>query len=133
MNFYLLDAAAGGLILGFLIVFMLLAVLLEGLTMLLLKYNRAGKSFLDALVVNIPSLLAGLLIATFADNGIDLTDNEFLNIFLLFLITVIIEFPFLYLLNRKKPIAKTIVAAIMINVVSYLLFIGVTFFFANAW
>lgn len=132
MNFYLLDAAAGGLILGFLLIFMLLAVVLEAVTMLLLKYNKAGKSFLDSFLVNVASLIVGLLIMNLNDDGIDMVDNEYVNIFLLFAITVVIEFLFLFLLNRKKPLGKTAIAAIVINIVSYLLFIGITFIFSKS-
>lgn len=132
MKFYLLDAAAGGLILGMLVLFMLFAILLEGVTLLLLKYNKAGKCFLDSFLVNIASLVVGLLIARFnVDGGLDITDNGYINVFLLFLITVVVEFIVLYLLNSKKPISKTAVAAILINVVSYLLFIGITLLFRN--
>jgi len=133
MNFYLLDAAAGGLILGFLVVFMLLAVTIEAITMIILKYNKAGKSFLDSFIVNVVSLIAGLLLENFSDYGIDIVENEYLNLFILFLITVVIEFAFLFLLNRKKPVGKTFLTAVLINVVSYLLLIGITFIFSNVW
>ena len=132
MNFYLLDAAAGGLILGMLVLFMIFAILLEGVTLLLLKYNKAGKCFLDSFLVNIASLLVGLVIAQSSVDGLDITDNGYINVFLLFLITVVVEFVFLYLLNKKKPVSKTIIAAVLINVVSYLLFTGITLLFRNS-
>ena len=123
MNFYLLDAGGAGLILGLLVIFMLAAIFLEGLTLLLLKYNNAARSFLYALLVNLASLGAGYLIVTFTPNGLDFTDNLYIDFFLIYLVTVIVEFAALYLLNPKKPVKKTIVAAIVINLVSYLLLI----------
>jgi hypothetical protein len=128
MNFYLLDAGGAGLVIGFLVIFMLLAIVLEGVTLILLKYNSAGRAFLNAFVVNIASLTAGYLITTFSTNGLDFTTNPYLDFFLIFLITVIIEFAVLYLLNSKKPVKKTLTAAIVINLVSYLLLILFRFF-----
>ena len=123
MKYYLLDAGGAGLILGLLVIFMLAAVFLEGLTLLLLKYNNAGRSFLDALVINLASLGVGYLIVSFTPTGLDFTDNLYLDFFLIFLITVIVEFIVLYLLNQKKPVKKTFIAATVINLVSYLLLI----------
>jgi hypothetical protein len=45
------------------------------------------------------------------------------------LITVVIEFSILYLLNRKLPVLKTLIAAIVINIVSYLLYYLIQFVF----
>jgi len=123
MKYYLLDAGGAGLILGLLVIFMIAAVFLEGLTLLLLKYNNAGRSFLDALVINLASLGVGYLIVSFTPTGLDFTDNLYLDFFLIFLVTVVVEFIVLYLLNRKKPVKKTFIAATVINLVSYLLLI----------
>ena len=132
MKFYLLDAGGLGLMIGFLLViFILLAILLEGVTLLLLKYNNAGGSFLNAFVINIASLAVGFLITIINPNGLDFTTNEYLDFFLVFLITVIVEFGVLYLLNRKKPIQKTLTAAIVINLASYLLLILFKFIFTS--
>ena len=70
MNFYLADAGGIGFVIGFLVIFMIVAILLEGVTLLLLKYNGAGKSFLDAFVINIASLAVGYLITTVSSNGL---------------------------------------------------------------
>ena len=131
MNFYLLDAAGAGLVLGFLVIFMLLAIFAEAITLLLLKYNNAGRCFLDALLVNIASLIVGFFIARYNSTGLDMTENSYLDLFLLFLITTVVEFAVLYLLNRKKPVSKTIIAAIAMNLVSYLLLIGIRFIFLS--
>jgi len=123
MKYYLLDAGGAGLILGLLVIFMLAAIFLEGLTLLLLKYNNAGRSFLDALVINLASLGVGYLIVSFTPTGLDFTNNLYLDFFLIFLVTVVVEFIVLYLLNQKKPVKKTFIAATVINLVSYLLLI----------
>ena len=123
MNFYLLDAGGAGLVLALLVIFMLAAIFLEGLTLLLLKYNNAARSFLDALVINLASLGVGYLIVTFTSTGLDFTDNLYIDFFLIFLITVVVEFIVLYLMNPKKPVKKTFIAATIINLVSYLLLI----------
>ena len=123
MKFYLLDAGGAGLILGILVIFMLAAIFLEGLALLLLKYNNAGRSFLDALVINLASLGVGYLIVSFTPTGLDFTNNLYLDFFLIFLVTVVVEFIILYLLNQKKPVKKTFIAATVINLVSYLLLI----------
>jgi len=123
MKYYLLDAGGAGLILGLLVIFMLAAIFLEGLTLLLLKYNNAGRSFLDALVINLASLGVGYLIVSFTPTGLDFTNNLYLDFFLIFLVTVVVEFIVLYLLNQKKSVKKTFIAATVINLVSYLLLI----------
>ena len=123
MKYYLLDAGGAGLILGLLLIFMLAAIFLEGITLLLLKYNNAGRSFLDALVINLASLGVGYLIVSFTPTGLDFTNNLYLDFFLIFLVTVVVEFIVLYLVNQKKPVKKTFIAATVINLVSYLLLI----------
>jgi len=131
MNFYLLDAAGAGLIIGLLVIFMIAAIFLEGLTLLLLKYNNAARSFLDALIVNLASLGVGFLIVNFTSNGLDFTDNLYVDFILIFLVTVIVEFAVLYLLNRKKPVMQTLIAATVINVVSYLALLLLKLIFAS--
>ncbi len=123
MKFYLLDAGGAGLILGLLVLFMLAAIFLEGLTLIVIKYNNAGKSFLDALLINLASLAAGFLIINILPNGLDFTNILWLDFLLIYLITVAVEFAVLYLLNRNKPLHTTLIAAIVINFITYLLLI----------
>ena len=130
MRIYLLDGAAAGLILALLIIFMLAAIVLKGLTLLLLKYNKAGRAFLDSFVVNIASLAFGFLLLT-TRFGLEFTSNDYLDFFLIFVITVVVEFIVLYLMNRQKPVKKTLVAAIVINLVSYSLLIIFKFFITS--
>ena len=129
MNFYLLDAAAPGLIFGVMIIFMIVTIVLEAVTMIIMKYNKAGKAFLDSLLINLVSMGAGFMLL-FSDSDLfEITDNPIVGIGILFLITVVIEFSILYLLNRKLPVLKTLIAAIVINIVSYLLYYLIQFVF----
>ena len=118
MKFYLLDAGGAGLVLGFMIIFMIAAVVVEALLMLALKYNHVGKCFLDSLVINLVSLGIGFIMLRIGDT-LDFTDNDYLNYLLLFLITVITECITLYLMNRSKPFSRTLLVAFVINLVSY--------------
>jgi len=52
----------------------------------------------------------------------EMVDGVFLNILILFSITVVVEFILLYLLNMKIAIQKTLITAIVINVASYIVF-----------
>lgn len=128
MKFYLLDGVAAGFIYGAMIVFMVITIVLEAVTMLLMKYNKAGKAFLDSFLVNLVSLGAGFIIL-FVDAGfwVPRTESSLANVLILFAITVIVEFGILYLLNRRIAVQKTLIAAVVINVVSYLLYFLVIF------
>jgi len=128
MNFYLLDAAAPGLIFGVMIVFMIVTIILEAVAMIIMKYNKAGKAFLDSFLANLVSMGAGFIILLSGSGLFEIADSTILSIVMLFLITVVVEFLILYLLNRKLPVQKTLIAAIVINVVSYLLYYLIQFF-----
>ena len=122
MNFYLLDAAAPGLVFGVMILFMIVTIILEAVTMMIMKYNKAGKAFLDSFLINLVSMGAGFVILLSGSGLFEIVDSPFLSITILFLITVVVEFLVLYLLNRKLTIQKTLTAAIVINLVTYLLY-----------
>ena len=129
MNFYLLDAAAPGLIFGVMIIFMIVIIVLEAVTMMIMKYNKAGKAFLDSFLINLVSMGVGFLIL-FSDSSLfEITDNAIVGLAILFLITVVIEFLILYLLNRKLSVQKTLIASVVINLVSYLLYYLIQFVF----
>ena len=122
MNFYLLDAAAPGLIYGVMIFFMLITIVLEAVIMIIMKYNKAGKAFLDSFIINLVSMGAGFGILFTGTGLFEIVDSAALSIFILFPITAAVEFVVLYLLNRKTTIQRTIVISLVINIVSYLLF-----------
>ena len=132
MKFYLLDGVGAGFVFGAMIVFMLITIVLEAVTMLLMKYNRAGKAFLDSFLVNLVSLGAGFIILFFGRSfWVPRTESSLANVLILFAITVLVEFGILYLLNMKTAIKKTLIAAVVINVVSYLLYFLVTVRFVD--
>lgn len=119
MSFYLLDAGGAGLVLVALVIFMLIAFIAEALGMILLKYNKPGKAFVDSLVINLVSLGVGYIVIQL-NSSLDLTDNEVINFILVFLLTVITEGVTLFFLNRNKPISKTLLVTIIINIITYL-------------
>lgn len=122
MEFYLLDGVAAGFVFGLMVVLMLITVVLEAVIMLLMKYNKAGKAFLDAFLINLVSLTAGFFIKFVNTGSIFVTQSALANLFILFAITVIVEFGMLYLLNRKTALQKTLITSVVINVVTYLLY-----------
>ncbi len=103
-----------------LIIVVAATILVEALTMWWINYNPFGKSLLDSVVLNGASVSAGYVLvemvpSLFGDYGMH-------RLLILWLITVAIECPLLYLLNRKKPFRETLIAAILVNVISYFLF-----------
>ncbi len=126
MNQFILDAGGAVLILVFAAIFLFITVVVEGLIMWVMKYNNAGKSFLDALIINLVSMAAGYLLTLVSGRPFDLDNlSDFL---ILYIITFVIEFIVLYFLNRKLPVQKTLLTAIVINIVSYLILYCFRFF-----
>jgi len=119
LKLFLLDAGGAGLVIAVLLMFMVAAIVIEAVIMLLMKYNKIGKALLDSLVINLVSLGAGYTVLYFY-TSLDLTSDELLNLFLLFLLTVLTEGITLFLLNRSKPVNKTVLVAVVINLVTYL-------------
>lgn len=125
MEFFFLDVVDAGVSRTVdltLVVVLALTILAEAIVMLLMKYNSFGKSLLHSLVLNIASAAIGYLLvetlpALFGNYDIP-------HLLLLMLITIVVECPLLYLLNRKKPVRETILAASLINIVTYILFYG---------
>jgi hypothetical protein len=123
MNLYFLDAGGAGLIylvLGMIVLFMFLAILFEAIVMIVMKYNtRFGKTILDSLIVNIASLAVGFILMEYG--------NEFFSgytvgsYFALYAVTVLVEAGVLYLLNKQKPIGKTFLVSVVMNIGSYLI------------
>jgi len=119
MHVYILDAGGAALVLIFLVVFMLIAFLVEALGMILFKYNPAGKAISDSLIINLVSLAAGFLLLQI-NSSLSFTNNELLDFLLVFLLTVLLEAITLYLLNRNKPFPKTLLVTVIINILTYL-------------
>lgn len=94
-----------------------------------LKYQPWGAAFFQSLLANLVSLAIGFLLIEWIPGLF--FPNELLNLAALWLITVLIETPVLFLLNRKKPLPATLKISVLINLLSYLLFFGYIQFFAR--
>ena len=123
MNLFLLDAGGAGLLyvgILLLILFMVLAVLLEVAVMVLMKYNiRFKKALADSFIVNLASLAAGLVLVSMVSdifNGYSVR-----NYILFFAVTFVIESFLLYLLNKDKPVINTLKVSFFMNLLTYLI------------
>ncbi|HYC40922.1 MAG TPA: hypothetical protein VEB63_10610 [Chitinophagaceae bacterium] len=123
MHFFLLDA--GGAYLGYMLglIFLGLATLLEAIVLLVMKFNNAARCFLDALVVNLVSLVAGYLLIRFALPNSEISEGSgaLQDLGIMFVATMIVEGSLLMLLNRSKTAGRVWTAALVMNVVTYIL------------
>ncbi|MBC7873610.1 MAG: hypothetical protein H7Y01_06430 [Ferruginibacter sp.] len=123
MKFYFLDAGGAGLayfFVGLLIGFMILCILAEAGVMIAMKYNRSfKKTFLDALLVNIASLVIGFILIEYA--GSFFNSYEAPVLLILYAVTVLVEFGLLYLLNKKHPLRSTFIVSLVMNIPTYII------------
>ncbi len=127
MHFHLLDAGGAFLLEYLILLFLALATLVEAIVMIIMKFNLAGKCFLDALLVNIASLLAGFFLFRYVERiGGDYghESRRWLEILVMFLVTMVIEGPLLALLNKQKPARQVWLVTLVMNLVTYLLLIA---------
>jgi len=105
---------------GLLIMFILLAIVLESLVMLWMKYNtRFKKVIRDSFLVNIVSLVAGfVLLKLFHDF---FSYYSLLNIAILYGVSVLIEGFLLRVLNKDRLLSTTFLVCFLMNIVSYAL------------
>ncbi len=129
MNLHLLDAGGAGLVYfayGIVVLFLVIVSLAEGLIMTLMKYNKGKKAMLDSLIINLVSVAFGFVLMGSGSSWFELkTITDFL---ILYAITLALEFLVLWLLNKTKPITKTLIVSVVINLVSY----GILFLFVYA-
>ncbi|SRR5258706_13536967 len=121
MRLFLLDAGGAGLVFAALIIFMIIAITTEAITMLLMKYNKVGKAFLDSFLANIASLAVGFVLFTILGTVFYITESIILTWLILYVLTVAVEFLVLYLLNRTHPRNKTLLTSAVMNIVSYII------------
>jgi hypothetical protein len=121
MRIILLDAGGAGLAYAALAIFMIIAVVTEAVVMMIMRYNNAGKSFLDSFVANVTSLVAGYLLFAATGSGFYIVDSVIFNFLLLLVITVAVEFAVLYFMNRGRPANKTFLVATVMNVATYII------------
>lgn len=127
MTIYPLDAAGAGLLLGLAIIFLFLTVLTEGITMTLSRYTPAAKSFLNVIIINLASLIGGYLLVLVWPDLFEITPRKFYNYILLYAITVAMEYPVLWAMNKTKPLGRTLGIVLLINLVSYLVLYALTY------
>lgn len=111
---------AGFLILlfGMGILFIITVIFLEAFVMSLMRYHPAYRqSVLHSLVVNLISLAAGFVL-TDIDAELFQLDN-WSGLSLMFLVTVVLEFISLYLMNRSLPVMRTLGVCLLMNLVTY--------------
>lgn len=120
MNQIYLDAVGIGFfvaafLLGLLFIFAI--ILLEAFLMFKLKYHPFKKSLLQSTIINLVSLVAGIVMYYMSYNFFRMGNIAG---FITFLVTtLIIEGLILFLLNRQKPLAETAKVCLVINIVSY--------------
>ncbi|MBK6827808.1 MAG: hypothetical protein KA229_11015 [Chitinophagaceae bacterium] len=104
-------------------------ILAEAALMRVLKYQKWGPALFQSLLANLASLAIGFLLLEWVPGLF--FPNQLLNLAALWLITVLIETPVLFLLNRQQPLQTTIKVSMLINLLSYLLFYGYLQFFTR--
>ncbi|HMR91435.1 MAG TPA: hypothetical protein PKC69_03945 [Chitinophagaceae bacterium] len=126
IDLHLLDVVAGSeeiysYAIGMFLIIVIGIILVEAVAMLLLGYSSFGKALLDSLVINIVSMVAGYFMAENMNISSMAGYNGLRELLYYLIATIIIETLVLWLLNRKKPFSKTLVAGLVINFASYVL------------
>ncbi|MBK6827809.1 MAG: hypothetical protein KA229_11010 [Chitinophagaceae bacterium] len=123
MSIYLLDGVGAGFLLllfGLGVLFIFIAILAEAMVMQLMKYEPVfKKAMLRSFVVNLISLAAGFILTSSSSSLFHLENMA--GFALMFAVTLLIETIGLYLMYREKPVTKTLLVSLVMNVVTYLL------------
>jgi hypothetical protein len=123
MSIYLLDGVGAGFLLllfGLGVLFIFIAILAEAMVMQLMKYEPVfKKALLRSFVVNLISLAAGFILTSSSSNLFHLENMA--GFALMFAVTLLIETIGLYLMYKEKPVTKTLLVSLVMNVVTYLL------------
>lgn len=122
-HFYLLDGVGGAFLLvifGAGVLFLILAVLLEAFVMHKMHFTDTfGRAVLFSFVANLVSTVAGILLSNTDAELFRLTSIK--GFIILFVITVILEFAVLYLMNKQSPLKRTLLVCILMNLATYAL------------
>lgn len=123
MNRYLLDSSSALLFFVPLVILLVMSIFIEAIAMLLLKFNRFGKSLGDSAIVNIVSLLlAFLLLGILADLKVGQIDIPLYLTFIgLYFVTLLVEGVVLKLLNKIKSWLSIFTISAIMNLFSYVL------------
>ena len=118
---YLLDAGGASLYYFFFalfVAFVLFAILAEAGVMILMKYNiKFKKAFLDSFLANLATFTLGFVLIEFVSDFFNST--ELFNLFVLYIMSVLMEWGVLFLLNRAKPAKQSFVVAVVMNLPTY--------------
>jgi hypothetical protein len=119
--FYLLDAGGASLYYFFFalfVAFVLFAILAEAVVMILMKYNlKFKKAFLDSFLANLATFTLGFVLIEFVSDFFNST--ELFNLFVLYIMSVLMEWAVLFFLNRAKPAKESFVVAVVMNLPTY--------------
>jgi hypothetical protein len=124
MNFPFLDAGGAGLIQAVLAAFFIITVIVEAIVMFLFKINNIGRVLLYSLIVNAVSLGIGYLLLPVIGTINSITFNPSLAVLrtaIFFAVTVLVEGSLLMLLNKKQHKHTIWLAAVTMNLASYLI------------
>jgi hypothetical protein len=128
MNVILLDAGGAGLlyvVLGAFFLFLLAAILIEAGIMQMMRYSTSfKKAFLDSVLINLASVAIGFFLIEAVDNSY--SSSEIVNLLILYGVTVVVETFILFLLNKTKPLSKTIGTSVLMNLVTYIILYLIT-------
>jgi hypothetical protein len=95
-------------------------VLIEAVVMLLFRLKTFGKCLLDSFIVNLASVVVGIILS-FLEINVSIINNpsNVTVILLALLATVIVEGLILMLLNNKTAAGKVWLVTVVMNIVSY--------------
>ena len=141
MNFYLLDVAGASFLILFPLVILLLLLiwgLAEGFVIYLFGINLFWKSIWHAIIVNLISLVVGLIIVGVA-TAKDLTEYTSLTTdpdqlptwTIYFILSVVIEALVLRRLNKSKSWSRIFMASVVMNLVSYIVLYAYAYYYAG--
>lgn len=118
---YLLDAGGASLYYFFFalfVAFVLFAILAEAVVMILMKYNiKFKKALLDSFLANLATFTLGFVLIEFVSDFFNST--ELFNLFVLYIMSVLMEWAVLFFLNRAKPAKQSFVVAVVMNLPTY--------------
>jgi|GEM_PF-6840684 len=118
-----LNAGGALLLLPFLILFMLIAILLESWIMHLLRYRLFKKSLLPVSIANLVSLFGGFGLIEVLGRIINAGQStELLGLLILFATTLILEGIVIYAFNRNKPFKQTAWVILLMNISTYIIY-----------
>lgn len=78
------------------------------------SYNNYRQALLHAFVVNLVSSLIGLLL-------LDWIDDSYIKLMALWVLTICIETPLLFVMNRVQPRKSLLRASVFMNIATYLI------------